>query len=613
MVPCSTEKYEGPQLPKLPDQFTVNIEANILQKNYTINLREVYDYPNNRVMIERYDPKTGEKVRTVINMRDNSSHTYFANQTCVVMAINGSQHFGFLVDANSSHLISVKNLLHFGDELGEKYISGSETVRGIPVHHWQACLKIPASNGTFLLDYFFSKGEGYYINGILETVPLRAVINGTAKSLSRNGSTSPEYHNFYHIYDFIDFNPGPIQDPSVFEIPVGTFCNNSISSKPLPYVPDHFTVAMEIVSTKPNGDMDRQNQLIYFDNQTKLLRLEGNLIMPNQGNNRPLTIIQDFSSNLLYQIDQWEENCTVTMVSSAGPPDSVPAMSPEKIMDIFKGNFIYQGQKTIRGIICESWADFNTSTNETKEIFFTKVPGPERLMGGQTGVPPFNHYQPVAINTRPLTQAPGDSGVFIHMYNYMTGHPSLDVFDVSSCYSLGHHYSYMAFKTEGNFEKDVLKFRKEFIAALRSAIARGANISGTRVTSILIEQSPDNNNQLRVYFKLLDNQLNDVHPSLTGPSLAQAKLSLQQAVSRGLNFDVQYPTFEDNFQVLKGSLWETMSSESEPQKSTISRYSAGSMAGLGIGMLVVGALLGLLGAFFIYKRVDSSVPYQITK
>ena len=33
-------------------------------------------------------------------------------------------------------------------------------------------------------------------------------------------------------------------------------------------------------------------------------------------------------------------------------------------------------------------------------------------------------------------------------------------------------------------------------------------------------------------------------PAQTGPSLAEAKLNLQQSVSAGLNFDVQYPTIE---------------------------------------------------------------------
>lgn len=36
----------------------------------------------------------------------------------------------------------------------------------------------------------------------------------------------------------------------------------------------------------------------------------------------------------------------------------------------------------------------------------------------------------------------------------------------------------------------------------------------------------------------------------------------------------------------------------------------GAMAGLAIGMLLIGAILGLLAAFIIYKRIDTSVPYQ---
>lgn len=39
----------------------------------------------------------------------------------------------------------------------------------------------------------------------------------------------------------------------------------------------------------------------------------------------------------------------------------------------------------------------------------------------------------------------------------------------------------------------------------------------------------------------------------------------------------------------------------------------GSMAGLAIGMLVIGALLGLGAAFLIYKRFNTEVPYKVSK
>ena len=37
-----------------------------------------------------------------------------------------------------------------------------------------------------------------------------------------------------------------------------------------------------------------------------------------------------------------------------------------------------------------------------------------------------------------------------------------------------------------------------------------------------------------------------------------------------------------------------------------------SMVGIAIGMLVVGAILGLLVAYGIYKKIDTSIPYQVT-
>ena len=51
-------------------------------------------------------------------------------------------------------------------------------VRGIPVDHWQSCLKFQGRNGSFTLDYFFSKPL-YNMSYGSHPVPVRAVVNGT--------------------------------------------------------------------------------------------------------------------------------------------------------------------------------------------------------------------------------------------------------------------------------------------------------------------------------------------------------------------------------------------------------------------------------------------------
>jgi len=52
-------------------------------------------------------------------------------------------------------------------------------VRGIPVDHWQTCLKVNVTNSTFTLDYYYDKNGTYSIDGRRTAFPVRAVVKGS--------------------------------------------------------------------------------------------------------------------------------------------------------------------------------------------------------------------------------------------------------------------------------------------------------------------------------------------------------------------------------------------------------------------------------------------------
>ncbi|XP_060595306.1 uncharacterized protein LOC132749526 [Ruditapes philippinarum] len=205
-----------------------------------------------------------------------------------------------------------------------------------------------------------------------------------------------------------------------------------------------------------------------------------------------------------------------------------------------------------------------------------------------------------------------------HMYGFSNGHPDPDVFDVSQCFAMDYHSTYLAVDITGREIDEVLKFhQKEFISEVRQTIASAAKVSVTRVASIKWEEGKFNRNtRLIVTFQLFDNKLTGLEESVyTGPSLSEAISNLQNAINSGTHimFDVVLGTSHTaRLGILEGSLYEVYTTKATVTSASTRKYGAGAMAGLGIGMLVIGALLGLLAAYIIYRRFNTEIPYKVT-
>lgn len=624
--PCekTPSSYVGPPLPTLPDQFQTHIEAHFVQKNQTRNIVEYYDYIGNRSVIVDYNRTTKALQKTVLNFNDQEARIIYEDNMCKIMKTNSSW-FSFIT-TDGKHMRSVKDLLYFSEDMGEVFISGDEKVRGINVNHWRACVKIPSINGTFNVDYYFSKGSGYSIDGYEVQVPLRAVVNGTGNSRDSNGSISDDYHSFYHIYDFFDFKPRVLHDPKVFEVPVGVICNKGDvpKDKPTPEISHQFAAGMEKVVMHDGTETERQTIQLYLDFSAKVFRLDVDRPLRRDQNlygGRPLTYIQDYNTDLMYVIDRLEQNCTVSTLKHPMHREPPP---PTVMVDFFQNfsSFIYQGQKTWRGLPVESWGFYNQSSKTVTEIFFhTPQPSPQ----GRLDPHQLDNMIPVGIYKNGIGFMPHmqneEQTTYEHLFGFSSGHPDPEVFDISMCYAKDHHSTYLALDVTGRNVDEILRFhQKEFLSEVRQTISGAAGVSATRIASLKWEEarSSGTSTTLIVTFQLLDNKLYGMDSTVgTGPSLADAISNLQKSVNSGtsLVFDVKLSTSHSvRFSILAGSLWEVYTDKSENQtSSSIKKYGAGSMAGLAIGMLVIGALLGLVAAFIIYKRIDTSVPYQVSQ
>lgn len=93
---ANTDKYDGPKLPSLPNAFTAQRAATIVNRNYSMLLTEYYDKDANKGAIRRV--KNGQSTYVIYNYNENemmAMNLKFKN--CTVQDINtmhGHPSFG---------------------------------------------------------------------------------------------------------------------------------------------------------------------------------------------------------------------------------------------------------------------------------------------------------------------------------------------------------------------------------------------------------------------------------------------------------------------------------------------------------------------------------------
>ena len=247
---CDPDTYSlppSPPIPELPGQFSAVVEANIVQWNRTILVREYFDEVGNRGRLEvNFNSTRGNQVGIYdynlgeIFLIPNP----FTGDGCGVQLISQSTRllrvFGFELVNGSVHIGSVSHFFRLDGNVTARYM-GVETVRGIPCNRWQTCV-IRSSNNSYTVDYYFSTDDwSFTANPSGGPIPVQVVLTASL-------NTSPLSY-FYHIYTFVDFVSGPNSVPDeVFMVPTGLACTGRIPGQPLPTLPDFFSAYIEVVT-----------------------------------------------------------------------------------------------------------------------------------------------------------------------------------------------------------------------------------------------------------------------------------------------------------------------------------------------------------------------------
>ena len=198
---CLSCMNDGPSLPTFPDQFSSEIEANIMHLNLTLHVTEFYDNIDQRGRIESYSA-FGSNVTFVNYDTMEVSHIITGadgQKSCVAAPLyaNLSRFARFLFGAQfangAAHIVQTTHFLMFGAEFNETYIE-IETVRGVPCHRWQSCNVNTGSQRNYTIDYYFTQTNWNY-NPVM--IPFQVVINSTHPD---KNTTDGSIHEVYNVY-----------------------------------------------------------------------------------------------------------------------------------------------------------------------------------------------------------------------------------------------------------------------------------------------------------------------------------------------------------------------------------------------------------------------------
>jgi len=182
--------FGQPSYPSLPPAYEVNIEANLLTRNLTWNLRE---YQDSNVGFSRYEVVNGQGSYVIIEDH-NKGISY--NIT------NGTSCSTGTLTANTTFLPQWISTATDILRLGNMTFQGTASIRGVPCNQWQTQLTRGNGSRTITIQTFFAVDYWGYFNSNWGQKPMRAIINGTG---SRGNST----FNFVSYQEFINFVPQP--------------------------------------------------------------------------------------------------------------------------------------------------------------------------------------------------------------------------------------------------------------------------------------------------------------------------------------------------------------------------------------------------------------------
>ncbi|XP_059177898.1 uncharacterized protein LOC131957189 [Physella acuta] len=678
---CPLKQHSRPlmslPLPSLPEQYSVKVEANILQKQWTTEVEEHYDSVNNRASMSL--TLNGSTTISIFDYMEGEKYTIYPNGSCETSRATYDV-FGFtkLGKTPKPIMATINDVFRFGQGYEQVY-QGKDNIRGIPVDHWTSCQEMPEVGAKYQLDYYFSDPD-YTTAGGAEQVPVRAVLNGTANNMNPNMTPARGTHIFQHIYEFTSFRSGPALNEDVFAIPKGVACHGKVNTKTIPLMPWRLQVDVEVVVPSIRDLPTRVEQLRYDVNH-QLVETKYTDVVPQMNGHShatdwtkttvvTYTVIEDFGNAVVYKINNFDETCQVSELDFTTSMET-HRMTIEQLAYDPK-DYVYMGETSVRQIPVDVWVgeeggilqELYFTTNEHLDIddtteadeFFLTPTLVGIMLSNKTAVgyeslkelfrdiekdlykekwksPGKKKVKPTAdpLPTRTSDQITwGDkmSQMFhqritekmVHLFRPTPIFTEMGYFDISGCYN-DSQVTRIMLSVNASFEHDVALNYVLFSNSIREAIADKSGLSILQINNVFALPSKQSKNVTRLILTLLGS----VH-SIDKPAPQETAIEkLKKTVESKISVEVHYPQHSKTFTIASDEmdLMFNMSAliHHEPQSKTPNpissdSYSPGAVTAIAFAALILGVALCSAVLFFIYKRKhpeESLIPYRLTE
>lgn len=343
-------------LPVLPDQFSAVVEANILEKRQTLELREYFDREAGVVRQELHHDE--ERVLHITDTEAGQFASVGADGSCTVTALNGTGP-GSAVNPADGRLRSAAELFEGFASGGAYTYEGESVARNIPCDHWREEVNHtfgPNFGIAYTLVWHFAQPDWEWRFQAGHRLPVRAVLNGSEYEVDAGGGWTPT-KPFNHVYDWVSFVPGR-PDPDLMRLPDGADCA-LLEQQGVPEPSANFRAAIERTSS---GRRRTHLTVEWYDFDGNRVRLERGI------DSRGLEEVEvlDGDAGRAYKIffaaDGTVSECEDVSIETAGrggfrwiydpTTHHLRRLAPGHVRSPLTGdvpNFRYVGERTARG------------------------------------------------------------------------------------------------------------------------------------------------------------------------------------------------------------------------------------------------------------------------
>ncbi|XP_029642184.1 uncharacterized protein LOC115216761 isoform X2 [Octopus sinensis] len=570
--PISPEGEVGPII-KIPNQFYFNLEATFEDKKEVTSFVEYYDHPGLRGVITQWENGGSESVYYSF---DTNEVFTVKDSVCTVSDLSTDQNSLIIGQPRngSSVMFSPARMLFLEDR---GVYMGTETIRGIPCYHWKSCQEWSVFSAKMNVHWYFAV-DNYWSTAQSSNyhIPVRCDVDGIAR-----------FTAFHHIYDFFHFRSGLPDDPTIFETPDGVYCPNRKITKQLPSVPLTMSFYTEIVTESFPVVATMKEEYDHLAFLTKFTYTALPLYQKFSANE--VVEIHDFLTGVAYVTDTVTGKCKTRPIphsnldSTELNPHDVRMATAKHFFEFPKDKYSYEGIKTVRDVKTETWIG-------------TKVDWPKKGSDKSTWEWHYDYGKSVDSQVIKSKAVPvefnvhlPDESYFFSVFAFSDIQPRIYAYDVSACY-LHSDREKFALSITNLIKLYVQQNTDTFKLYVISAISTTIGIRPLRIQNLKVMFGEV---EIIVTFDLTDvaPTIGDVKDRLKEKSFSAAVNELRDLLKK------------EEFIITIFSLTSGEKTAIRPTEMTFDEvlykttprttYTKGAMAGLGIGMTLLGLIIAL--------------------